>query len=110
MNKPNFDLTFLGKFIYYMLQTPELPGALPPWPHYQGFALDPLGAFCGPQTPRPIFLHPPPSNSWLRPCDLLTCYQQTNQKISCKCFGALAKRMLLSVLYRLRYDTHIFIG
>ena len=34
-------------------------GALPPWLPYQGFALDPLGALSGPQTPRPIILHPP---------------------------------------------------
>ena len=34
-------------------------GALPPWLPYQGFALDPLGALRGPQTPRPIILHPP---------------------------------------------------
>ena len=34
-------------------------GALPPWPPYQGFALDPLGALSGPLTPRPIILHPP---------------------------------------------------
>ena len=62
MNIQNFDLTFLGKFIYLMFKTLELPGgggALPPWPPYQGFALDPLGALSGPQTPRPIILHPP---------------------------------------------------
>ena len=33
-----------------MFKTLELPG---------GFALDPLGALSGPQTPRPIILHPP---------------------------------------------------
>ena len=33
--------------------------------------------------------------------DLMTCYGLNNQKISCKCFGAMGKRMLLSVLYRL---------
>ena len=32
---------------------------LAPWPPYQGFALDPLGALSGPQTLRPIILHPP---------------------------------------------------
>ena len=37
-----------------MFKTLELPGALPPWPPFQGFALDPLGALSGPQTPRPI--------------------------------------------------------
>ena len=44
-----------------MFETLELPGGgeLPPWPPYQGFALDPLGAFNGPQTPRPIIVHPP---------------------------------------------------
>ena len=30
--------------------------------------------------------------------DLMTCYWQTNPKISCKCFGAVGNRMLLSVL------------
>ena len=39
-----------------------LPGGFAPpptRPPYQGFALDPLGALSGPQTPRPIILHPP---------------------------------------------------
>ena len=43
-----------------MFKTLELPGALPPWPAYQGFAMDPLGALSSPQTPRPMILHPPP--------------------------------------------------
>ena len=55
MNKQNFELIFLGKFVYYMFKTLELPGGIAP---YQGFALDPLGALSGPQTPRPIILHP----------------------------------------------------
>ena len=45
MNNQNFDLTFLGKFIYLMFKTLELPG-----PPNQGFAMDPLGALSGPQT------------------------------------------------------------
>ena len=42
-----------------MFKTLELPGGYVPWPPYQGFALDPLGALSGPQTPRLIILHPP---------------------------------------------------
>ena len=53
-----------------MFKTLELPGGFAPWPPYQGFALDPLGALSGPQTPRPIILHPPISNSWLRAWEL----------------------------------------
>ena len=34
--------------------------------------------------------------------DLMICYGLTDQKISCNCFGAMGKRMLRSVLYRLR--------
>ena len=51
-----------------MFKTLELPGGFAPLAPYQGFALDPLGALSGSQTPRPIILHPPISNSWLRPC------------------------------------------
>ena len=43
-----------------MIKTLELPGDFAPWPPYQGLALDPMGALSGPQTPRPIILHPPP--------------------------------------------------
>ena len=32
MNKENYDLTFLGKFIYYMFKTLELPGGFAPPP------------------------------------------------------------------------------
>ena len=39
-------------------QTPRASGGLcPPWAHYQGSALDPLGTLSGPQTPR--LLTPP---------------------------------------------------
>ena len=34
-------------------------GGFAPLAPYQGFALVPLGALSGPQTPRPIILHPP---------------------------------------------------
>ena len=53
-------LLFLGNlFIKCLKPYRASRGALPPWPPYQGFALDPLGALSGPQTPRPIILHPP---------------------------------------------------
>ena len=42
-----------------MFKTLELPGGFAPLAPYQGFDLDPLGALSGPQTPRPIILHPP---------------------------------------------------
>ena len=42
-----------------MFKTLELPGGFAPLAPYQGFALDPLGALSGPQTPRLIILHPP---------------------------------------------------
>ena len=42
-----------------MFKTLEFPGVFAPLAPYQGFALDPLGALSGPQTPRPIILHPP---------------------------------------------------
>ena len=42
-----------------MFKTLELPGGFAPLPPYQGFDLDPLGALSGPQTHRPIILHPP---------------------------------------------------
>ena len=42
--------------------------------------------------------------------DLMTCIRLTDQKISCECLGAMGMQMLLSVLYRLRSDTHVFIG
>ena len=38
--------------------------------------------------------------------DQMTCYRLTNQKISCKCFGALGKRMLLSVVSTTIRYTH----
>ena len=41
-------------------------GALPPWAHYQGSVLDPLGTLSGPQTPR-ILTPPPNHKSWIRP-------------------------------------------
>ena len=41
-----------------MFKTLELPGFAPLAP-YQDFALDPLGALSGLQSPRPIILHPP---------------------------------------------------
>ena len=42
-----------------MLNPKAFGGISPSGPPYQGFALDPLGALSGPQTPRPIILHPP---------------------------------------------------
>ena len=38
----------------------------------------------------------------------MTCYRLTNQKISCKCFGAVGKRMLLSVLSTTVRYTHCY--
>ena len=42
-----------------MFKTLELPGGFAPLAPYQGFDLDLLGALSGPQTPRPVILHPP---------------------------------------------------
>ena len=42
-----------------MFKTLELPGGFAPLAPYESYALDPLGAFSGPQTPRQIILHPP---------------------------------------------------
>ena len=42
-----------------MLNPTASGGLCPPWAPYQGFAMDPMGPFSGPQTPRPIILHPP---------------------------------------------------
>ena len=42
-----------------MFKALQLPGGFAPLAPYHGFALDPLGALSGPQTPRPIILHPP---------------------------------------------------
>ena len=46
--------------IYFLnVKNPRASGKLCPLAPYQGFALDPLGALSGPQTPHPIILHPP---------------------------------------------------
>ena len=42
-----------------MFKILQLSGVFAPLTPYQGFALDPLGALSGPQTHRPIILHPP---------------------------------------------------
>ena len=42
MNKQNFDLSFLGKFIYLMFKTLELPGGFAP--------LAPVSGLCPGQT------------------------------------------------------------
>mgnify|MGYP003690737237 CR=1 FL=1 len=58
MNKQNFDLTFLGKFILKMFKTLELPGGFAPLAPLLGLCPGPTGGLKR-KTPRPIILHPP---------------------------------------------------
>ena len=69
MNKQNFDLTFLGKFIYLMFKTLELPGGFAPLPPpLPGLCPGPTWGLKWPPDPSPNNFAPPISNSWLRPC------------------------------------------
>ena len=60
--KQNFDLSFLGKFIYQMFKTLELPAPLP------GLYPGPTGGLKRPPDSSPNNFASPISNSRLRPC------------------------------------------
>ena len=59
--KQNFDLSFLGKFIYQMFKTLELPAPLP------GLYPGPTGGLKRPKDSSPNNFASPISNPWLRP-------------------------------------------
>ena len=67
MNKHNFDLTFLGKFIYLMFKTLELPGGFAPLALLPGLCPGLTGGLKRPPDPSPNNFAPPISNSWLWP-------------------------------------------